>query len=127
MATAFAMVLAQPALSENRVDRLEKAITGYAQAQEFSGTILVEEKGQRLYERSFGFADRAFEVPADDGTRYRIASITKLFTSVLVMQLVDEGKLDLASPIRTWLPDYPGEGADRITLAQLLHHTSGIL
>ena len=93
---------------------------------EFSGTILVARHGHVLYRKSHGLAERAFAVPATDDTRYRIASITKLFTSVIILQLAQTGRLDLQAPIRTYLPDYPGGGGDRVTLHQLLNHTSGL-
>lgn len=101
-------------------------ITAYAQEHDFSGTILVVEQGRILYRRSFGLAERAFAVRATDSTRYRVASITKLFTSVLVLQLVDQGRIALDAPVSTYLPDYPGAGADRITVHHLLNHTSGL-
>ncbi|MDC0711414.1 serine hydrolase [Stigmatella sp. ncwal1] len=102
------------------------AIDGFVREQNFSGTILVEERGIRLYQGSFGLANRAFAVPTDLSTRYKIASITKLFTSVLILQLQQEGKLDLKAKIRTYLPDFTGDAADRVTLHQLLNHTSGM-
>ena len=74
--------------TEGQATALEAAIGQYAAEQDFSGTILVERSGATLYRRSFGLADRAFEVPATDDTRYRIASITKLFTAVLVLQSI---------------------------------------
>ena len=106
--------------------RLAPAIAAFARAHAFSGTILVRQRGRTLYSHSFGLADRVFAVPAAADTHYRIASITKLFTSVLILQLAQEGRLDLDSPIRAALPDYPGGGADRVTIHQLLHHVSGI-
>jgi D-alanyl-D-alanine carboxypeptidase len=106
--------------------RLAPAIDAFARAHDFSGTILVRARGRTLYGRSFGSADRAFAVPAAADTRYRIASITKLFTSVLILQLAQEGRLDLDAPVRTALPDFPGAGGDRVTVLQLLHHVSGI-
>lgn len=105
---------------------LAPAIAAFAGAHDFSGTILVRAQGRTLYSRSFGLADRAFAVPAAADTRYRIASITKLFTSVLILQLAQEGRLDLDAPIRAALPDYPGGGGDRVTIHQLLHHVSGL-
>src|SRR3569832_1513455 len=106
--------------------RLAPAIDAFARAHDFSGTILVRARDRTLYGRSFGLADRAFAVPATADTRYRVASITKLFTSVLILQLAQEGRLDLDAPVRAALPDYPGEGGDRVTILQLLHHVSGI-
>jgi D-alanyl-D-alanine carboxypeptidase len=105
---------------------LESFIETFARDHDFSGTILVQENSDRKYARSFGLADRAFNVPADSNTRYKIASITKLFTSVLVLQLRDEGKLDLNGNIKKYLADYAGEGADAITIHHLLNHTSGL-
>jgi D-alanyl-D-alanine carboxypeptidase len=102
------------------------AISRYAQEHDFSGTILVQARESVVYQRSFGLADRAFDVPAANETRYRIASITKAFTAVLVLQLVEQGRLDLRAPIKTYLPTYTGEGADRVTLHHLLNHTSGL-
>jgi len=101
-------------------------IDAYAKAHAFSGSVLVEEGGKVTYARSFGLADIAFEVPNDARTRYPIASITKLFTSTLILQLRDEGRLDLNRTIRTYLPDYAGEAGDKVTVRQLMNHTSGL-
>jgi D-alanyl-D-alanine carboxypeptidase len=106
--------------------RLDSVIGAYAREHDFSGTILVQAGGQRLYHGAFGMAERAFGTPADTATRYRVASITKLFTAVLVMQLHQEGRLHADSANAAYLPDYPGGGADRVTLHQLLNHTSGL-
>jgi len=119
-AAAPAPVRAQPAA------RLDSLVGAYAREHDFSGTVLVQAGGRRLYHGGFGVAERAFGAPADSATRYRIASITKLFTAVLVMQLHQEGRLHVDSTIATYLPDYPGQGAGRVTLHQLLDHTSGI-
>lgn len=119
--------LAHPApASAQPTAQLDSMIDAYAREHDFSGTILVQRGDRSLYRGSFGVAERAFGTPADDSTRYRVASITKLFTSVLILQLHQEGRLDVNPTIGTWLPDYPGEGADRVTLHQLLNHTSGL-
>jgi CubicO group peptidase (beta-lactamase class C family) len=105
---------------------LSTVIRKYAAEHHFNGTVLVEQKHKTLYLQSFGMADRAFNVPITNDTKFRIASITKAFTSVLILQLYDDGKLDLHAPIKTYLPDYTGEGAERVTLHHLLNHTSGM-
>ena len=117
--------LAGPAAAQS-APSLGATINAFAREHDFSGTILVRERGYTRYSRALGLADRAYAVPAAVDTRYRIASITKLFTSVLILQLAQEGRLDLNAPLRAALPDYPGEGADRITVRELLNHTSGI-
>lgn len=92
----------------------------------FNGTLLVKRDGRVLYRGAFGVAERAFATPATNETRYPIASITKLFTSTLILQLADSGQLALDAPVKTYLPGYPGGGADTVTVRQLLNHTSGI-
>lgn len=114
------------AAAETSPAELANVVERYAEAHDFSGTVLVERDGRPLYEKSFGEADRAQHVAATAQTRYRIASITKLFTSTLVLQLVQEGRLNLQAPARTYLPELPAQAAGRATLHQLLNHTSGI-
>jgi len=65
-------------------------------------------------------------VPNTADTRYKIASITKAFTAVLILQLYEQGKIDLNKFISAYLPDYKGEGANKVTIVQLLNMTSGI-
>ena len=71
-------------------------------------------------------ANLPFKVANTNGTKYKIASITKAFTAVLVLQLLEQGKIDLGKPIRTYLPNYAGGGGGRVTVSQLLNHTSGL-
>jgi len=105
---------------------LPSTIRKYAINHHFSGSIAVEVDGRRVYESSFGFANRAFQVPCRRDTKYQIASITKAFTSVLVQQLAEQGKIDLHRTIKTYLSNYTGEGAEKVTIEELLNHTSGI-
>lgn len=101
-------------------------IEAYAKEHNFNGTILVQEDGQITFARSFGLANIPFKVPNTNQTKYKVASITKAFTSVLILQLHEQGKIDLNKPIGTYLPDYAGEGAGKVTIHQLLNHTSGL-
>jgi D-alanyl-D-alanine carboxypeptidase len=101
-------------------------VEAYAREHDFSGAITIAESGRVTFSRSYGFANRAFRIPNTPRTRFRIASITKAFTSTLILQLVDEGLLDVQQPFGRYLPAYHGPGADRITVHQLLNHTSGL-
>jgi D-alanyl-D-alanine carboxypeptidase len=105
---------------------LTRTIRQYARTHSFSGTVLVQKGGKTLYHESFGMADRAFDIPVTNSTKFKAASITKAFTAVLILQLAEQGKLDLRAPIRAYLPDYTGEGADKVRIHNLLNHTSGI-
>jgi D-alanyl-D-alanine carboxypeptidase len=101
-------------------------IDSYAREHRFSGTVLVQEQGKVTYRKSFGLASIAFKAPNTPDTLYKAASITKAFTAVLVLQQVEQGRLDLARPIASYLPDYRGNGAGKVSLHQLLNHTSGL-
>jgi CubicO group peptidase (beta-lactamase class C family) len=79
---------------------LTRTVRQYARAHAFSGTVLVQKRGKLLFQESFGPADRAFNVPITDSTKFRVASITKSFTAVLILQLVEQGRLDPRAPIR---------------------------
>ncbi|UHQ24606.1 beta-lactamase family protein [Lysobacter sp. 5GHs7-4] len=105
---------------------LDAFVADYARQHDFSGTVLVTRDGRNAYAGSFGDANRVFGVPNTPQTRYKIASITKTFTAVLILQLRDEGRLDLERRIGDYLPDYAGEGARRVSVHQLLNHSSGL-
>jgi D-alanyl-D-alanine carboxypeptidase len=120
------VALPVPASATTTAATLPDQIATFAEANHFSGAILVDQGGRIVARRAFGLADRAFAVPARPDTRFRIASITKLFAATLVLRLAERGRLDLDAPIRRYLSDYPGGGADRVTVHQLLNHTSGL-
>jgi len=67
-----------------------------------------------------------WNIPNTPDTKFRLGSISKQFTATLVMQLVEQGKMSLSASIGAYLPDYPKPAADRITIHELLTHTSGI-
>ncbi|NZA25474.1 beta-lactamase family protein [Luteimonas sp. SJ-92] len=86
-------------------------------------TVLVMRGDEVMYRGARGRADIAAGKPLDPGDRFRIASITKQFAAAGLLTLVDDGKVSLDDPLSKYLPTYPG-GA-RITIEQLLNHTSG--
>lgn len=105
---------------------IKPKLDAYATENDFSGTILIERAGNILYHNSFGFSDFDLQTPNSKETRFPIASITKLFTSVIILQMVEESKIKLHDTISKYLPTYPGDGASQVTIHQLLTHTSGI-
>jgi len=109
-----------------KVDKLDKLIRAYAEYGKFNGSVLVTEKGKVIYKKGFGLADMEWNIPNQPDTKHRLGSITKQFTSMLIMQLVEQGKLKLDVPISAYLPDYPKKNGDVITIHHLLTHSSGI-
>jgi CubicO group peptidase (beta-lactamase class C family) len=86
---------------------------------------LVAKEGKILYHKAFGMASIELGVPMQPGQVFRIGSITKQFTAVAILQLMEQGKLSLQDELPKFIPDYPTQG-QRITVEHLLTHTSGI-
>ena len=86
---------------------------------------LVAHKGQLIYYKAFGMANLELEVPMKPEHVFRIGSITKQFTAIAILQLLEQNKLSLQDDITCFFPDYPTQG-NSITIEHLLTHTSGI-
>jgi D-alanyl-D-alanine carboxypeptidase len=89
------------------------------------GSIIISRAGQELYQKAIGYSLIAEEEKkeATETTKYRIGSISKMFTATLVFQLVEEGKLDLSTTVDVFFPKLPN--ASSITISNLLNHRSG--
>ncbi len=107
------------------VGRMDQVVRASADTGEFSGSVLVARDGQVLLDQGYGFANREWSIPNDGETRFRLGSVSKQFTAVAIMILSERGLVDLAAPVKTWLPDAPVSW-DQITVRHLLTHTSGI-
>ena len=117
---------ASPAASSAAARRIDEYMKRAAAIGQFNGAILVADHGRPVYERAFGLANMELSAPNKTTTRFEIASMTKPMTAIAVMQLVQEGKVRLDGKIVDYLPWYPSETGSRITVEQLLNHTSGI-
>ncbi|WP_428742928.1 serine hydrolase domain-containing protein [Tenacibaculum sp.] len=87
--------------------------------------IVVVKNGKTIISESFGMADFAFSVPVNDSTIFSINSLSKIFAGTAIMQLVEKDKINLSNPISTYLDNLPAEW-QKITIRQLLSHTSGL-
>ena len=112
-----------PQSKEKLIDEL---IQKYYNYHQFNGSVLVADKGKIIFEKGYGFANLEWQIPNMPDTKFKIGSITKQFTSMLIMQLVEEGKLKLDEKVSEIIPNYPKENGNQITIHNLLTHTSGI-
>lgn len=103
-------------------------MTAYLQAclanRYFMGSVLVARAGEVLLSAGYGMANLEHDVPNTPQTKFRIGSITKQFTAAAILQLQEQGLLEVHDSISTYLPDYPN--GEQITVHHLLNHTSGI-
>lgn len=105
---------------------LDRLITRLHGEGRFSGTVRVTRKGRPVFERSIGAANRDTGVDHTRGTRFSLGSITKMFTAVALLRLVQEHRVDLSAPIGTYLDGFAPEIADTVTPHHMLLHTSGL-
>ncbi len=96
-------------------------IAAHAANGDFSGTVLVTRNGRRIFEKSYGDASRAFDVPNRGDTRFAVASVTKTFTAASIALLQNDGKLKIIDGLDVYLPEFAH--AKKIKLWHLLAHS----
>ena len=92
----------------------------------FSGVIMITQGENCLYEGAFGYASRAWNVPNNPGMRFDTASITKLFTAVATLQMIDQGEYTFETGVIDFLGLEDTSISREVNVFQLLTHTSGI-
>lgn len=116
-----------PRMSQTEVIRgLDSRAAQLISQDRLSGAMLVARKGQIIYRRTWGQADRGPHTPVTLDTKFRLGSDNKMFTAVATLQLLAAGKLKLDGKLGDYLPDYPNkELAQKVTIRMLLTHSGG--
>lgn len=122
IALSFGTVYAQN-FDKPKLDRLLDTL---AHKEKAMGSLTLSKNGKVIYSRAIGYCSisETGKKPSTTLTKYRIGSISKMFTTTMIFQLVEEGKLKLATTLDTWFPTIPN--ANKITIGNLLNHRSGI-
>jgi len=118
---AYAQTQSNPVLT----GRIDSLLSSRFQADKPGCVVLVAKKGQIVFEKAYGSANLELNVPIQTGMVFRLGSITKQFTAVAILQLLEQGKLSLQDSVQQYITDYPHKQY-KITLENLLTHTSGI-
>lgn len=124
-----------PTPDEYRPARLSEAdaiaalrvyLDALVEKDQFSGAVLVAKHGKPIFAQAYGLADRETKIANTVETRFRIASINKMFTATAILQLVQARKLSLDDTVGKHLPDYPNKHvAEQVTIHHLLTHSGG--
>ncbi len=123
--TALLLTLSQIGFSQNLdKTKLDNYFNALEQNNKFMGSVAVSKNGEIIYTKSIGLADVEDKVKATENSKYRIGSISKSFTTVLILKAVEQKKLDLNQTIDKWFPTI--KNAKKITVKHLLSHRSGI-
>ncbi|GGH71174.1 CubicO group peptidase (beta-lactamase class C family) [Filimonas zeae] len=105
--------------------KLDNLLASYFTASQPGCQLLVARHGQVIYQKATGSADLELNVPLSSNMVFNLASITKQFTAVAILQLQEKGKLSVYDSLQKYIPDFPSKG-HKITIEHLLTHTSGI-
>ncbi|WP_100915646.1 serine hydrolase domain-containing protein [Pseudoalteromonas spongiae] len=114
------------ASSKNIPKKIDSLITQYNQLDQFNGVVLVAKNGQPILKKGYGKANFEWGIDHQVAGKFRIASVTKQFTAMLVLQLVEQRKINLSDKIIDHIPEYRADTGKKITIHQLLTHTSGL-
>ena len=107
------------------ISELDAYLTGQFKIGEPGGAILIAKKGQVFYKKGFGVSNLELNVPNTTASVFQIGSITKLFTAIGIMQLVEKQKMSLQDSVQKFIPGFPKK-SHTITVEHLLTHTSGL-
>ncbi|MBG7631507.1 MAG: beta-lactamase family protein, partial [Bacteroidetes bacterium] len=122
-------VLALNSQSTSYAQNLESKIDSLLQEKYHpntpGATFLISRNGNIIYKKAFGLANLELNVPMEADNVFEIGSMTKQFTAISILMLMEKGKLNLDDEITKFIPDYP-TNEHKITIHHLLTHTSGI-
>lgn len=126
LTTVFLLTLSQIGLAQTNFDKtkLDNYFNALEENNKFMGSVTVSKNGEIIYIKTIGLADVENNKKATENSKYRIGSISKTFTAVLILKAVEEKKLSLNQPIDKWFPTI--KNAKKITIEHLLRHRSGI-
>jgi len=112
--------------AQTKAEKIDQLISKYKDYKYFNGSALVVDNSNVVLKKGYGFANMEWNIPNQPDTKFRLGSITKQFTSMLIMQLVEKDKIKLDGKLTEYLPYYRKDTGDKITVHMLLNHTSGI-
>ena len=121
---AYIFFIIKPAIGQNEKEKIEALINAYVQQQAFNGSVLVAQHGTIIVNKGYGPRNVADKTLNDEHSIFQLGSITKQFTSAIILKLQEEKKLSVSDKLSKYFPDYVK--GDSITIEQLLSHTSGI-
>lgn len=121
---SWAIGLSYSAFPQPISEKIDTLLTAYQKISDFNGSVLVARKGTIIFEKGYGYKNKKTLLPNDPNTIFQIGSITKQFTSAIILQLKEKQKLSLQDKISKYIPDFPQ--GDQITIEQLLTHTAGV-
>ncbi len=126
IALLIGLILLQAGFAQDKKVKLADIMKAYHNYNMFDGAVLVAENGKIIYEGAFGLANREWNIPNKPDTKFMIGSVSKPLTAMLMLLQVQKGLVNLDKTIEDYLPEFKNKPAAKVTIWQLLNHTSGI-
>lgn len=123
-ALAVTLCIIHACFAQDAATKIDTLINAYSKLYRFNGAALVAKNGKVLLNKGYGYRNAADKILNNEETIFQLGSITKQFTSAVILKLQEEKKLSVSDKLSKYFPDYPK--GDSITIQQLLTHTSGI-
>src|SRR5690242_12353870 len=120
----IAVLLVFPSFGQKEAASIDTLLNTYYRLGKFNGTALIAKDGEVLLNKGYGYRDAEKKLPNDSHSIYQLGSVTKQFTSAVILKLQSENKLSVNDKLSKFFPNYPK--GDSITIKQLLSHISGI-
>jgi CubicO group peptidase (beta-lactamase class C family) len=121
---ALLFVISQSTVLAQKNAVIDDLLSSYEKINQFSGSVLVAEKGKVIFEKSYGYRNAVKQEKNTNNSKYRIYSTTKVFTTIVILKLQEQGKLSLEDKLSKYFPSYTR--GDSITIRNMVSHTSGI-
>src|SRR5689334_18165864 len=124
MPAAWVLFISASVTAQISGSRFDRQVQAYVRNGDFSGSVLVAKDAHILFQKSYGMANHEWNIPNSENTKFHIASVTKTFTAAAIILLEQQGKLKFSDPLSKYVPGYLN--GDRITIEQMLTHSSGL-
>ncbi|HPH22627.1 MAG TPA: serine hydrolase domain-containing protein, partial [Chitinophagaceae bacterium] len=120
----LSLIITQLSFAQDRVAIIDSVVNNLFKSERFNGNILVAEKGNVLYNKSFGIANESTKELLNESSIFELASVSKQFTAMAIVILKEKGKLSYEDKISTFLPQL--SNYKNVTIKHLLNHTGGL-
>ena len=120
------LLFMQPGIAQDKKIKLDEIMKKYHDYNMFDGAVLVAEEGKVIYKNAFGLANREWNIANTTDTKFMIGSVSKPITALLMLIQVQKGLISLDKTIADYIPEYSKKNGSRITIRQMLSHTSGL-
>jgi CubicO group peptidase (beta-lactamase class C family) len=118
------LLIGQVTFGQNKVQKIDSFLTSFYNSGNFNGNVLIAEKGEVIYKKSFGFSNESTKEKLNDNSIFELASVSKQFTATAIVILKEKGKLSYEDKVSKYIPEL--SKYSNITIRNLLNHTGGL-